>query len=162
MEIKKSVFMVAMVTTVSLMVVGCAKKVTPPYNVTLMDDHVYEVSVPETINNNNSKHRYLLYRAAQQAQKQGCEYFFAINNNEQKLTTSNQQEMDENFIQEHGVTYYISSGTYYRIIFPKLGTHIFACTAKKPTGILPGLVYRASYTVQNPPLFETPGIHFKL
>jgi hypothetical protein len=148
--------------SIILVLAGCARSVTPPYNVTLMDDHVYEISVPETIHNNNSKHRYLLYRAAQQAQKQGCEYFFAISNSEQRLTISGQHAMDNTFVQEQGLTYFVSSGSLYKVIYPRLSTHVFACSVKKPTGLLPGLVYKASYTVQNPPSFETPGIHFNL
>ncbi|EFN2279318.1 MULTISPECIES: hypothetical protein [Escherichia] len=143
-----------------LTISGCARKVVPPYNAIRMDDNIYEISVPETINNNHSKHRYLLYRAGQQAQQQGCEYFFAINNAEQNIVSKGKQRMDDDFIQTQGNSYYISNGTYYKIIFPKLSTHVFACTKEKPTGLLPGLVFRASYVVQNPPTFKTPGIHF--
>jgi len=148
------------IVVVILSLTGCARSVIAPYSVNLVDDRIYVINVPGTYE--EVMRNYSVYRAAEQAEKLGCSYFFAINNNAQSLAVRGNNKMDNSFQQDNGVSYYIDGASRYKIVRPSGRSNMYACTTEKPNGIIPGLYYKSAVVVQNDiPKYEKPGFHLR-
>ncbi|WP_155468028.1 hypothetical protein [Acetobacter pasteurianus] len=150
-ELKKTLCLASMCVALSMTACTPYKSlgIMGGVKATQIDDHIFEVaSYVNGFSSHQLEHDYLLRKAAEVSLQAGCTYFVAVGTNEQNFMQVPQGTTEGLLSTQSGIVYVSSSGNAYRIVKPNV-VNTIACFNRKPTAVLPGLVYNAHYVLNS-------------
>ena len=124
-----------------------------------LDDNIFEVtSRGNGFTRTDSVYQHNLRKAAEMSLAAGCSYFVALDNRSQNFNAvaigpspngEKSAKVNEGLNVVGGEMIYMVNGAVYKVIKPKIRENTYACFNKKPTALVPGLIFNAKYTLED-------------